>query len=249
MNYKKYSQSTWDLIKQTIALKKNGLQKLVAVFDADGTLWDCDLGENFFQYQIDHKQVPLPDNPFEHYLDLKKINNDPRPAYVWLAQINKNLPLQKVRGWADQAFASIAPNPIFEEQQKLIQLLRENDVDVFIVTASIKWAVEPGARALGLSNNSVIGVETEVHDGTISERPVHPITYRMGKVEALKKHIGTRIPFLASGNSIGDFELLDFSSDIKLVVSAAAMDDRLHKSEKELQIEAEKKKWIIHRFV
>lgn len=249
MNYKKYSQSTWDLIKQTIAAKKNGQQKLVAAFDADGTLWDCDLGENFFQYQIDHKQVPLPENPFQHYLDLKKIDNDPRSAYVWLAQINKNVPLQTVRGWADQAFASIKPNPIFEEQRLLIQLLKENDVDVFIVTASIKWAVEPGARAFGLSNDNVIGVETEIQDGLISDRPVNPITYRAGKVEALKKHINGRIPFLASGNSIGDFELLDFSTEIKLVVSAAAMDDRLYKSEKELQTEALKKNWLVHRFV
>jgi phosphoserine phosphatase len=249
MNYKKYSQSTWDLIKQTISNKKNTSNRLVAAFDADGTLWDCDLGENFFQYQIDHKQVPLPENPFQHYLDLKKVKNDPRSAYVWLAQINKNVPLETISNWADQAFASIKPNPIFEEQRLLIQLLIENDIDVYIVTASIKWAVEPGARALGIPIENVIGVETEVHDNKISELPVLPITYRNGKVEALKKQIGTRIPFLAVGNSIGDFELLDFSSDIKLVVSAAAMDDHLYKSEKELQAEAHKKNWIIHRFV
>lgn len=73
MNYKKYSDATWELIKQTLKKKKSEGQKLLAVFDADGTLWDCDLGENFFQYQIDHKQVPLPENPFQHYLDMKKI--------------------------------------------------------------------------------------------------------------------------------------------------------------------------------
>ena len=249
MNYKKYSDKTWDLIKQTIQKKKAAGQKLLAVFDADGTLWDCDLGENFFQYQIDHKQVPLPENPFQHYLDLKKINNDPRLAYVWLAQINKGLPLVQVQKWADLAFASIQPNPIFEEQKKLIQLLKENDVQIYIVTASIKWAVEPGARALGLTNDSVIGVETEINNGIVTETPVLPITYRAGKVEGLKKHIQNQRPFLGSGNSIGDFELLDFCTDIRLVVSAASMDDRLYKSEKELHVEAEKKNWIIHRFI
>lgn len=249
MNYKKYSDATWDLIKQTLQKKKADGQKLLAVFDADGTLWDCDLGENFFQHQIDHKQVPLPENPFQHYLDLKKINNDPRPAYVWLAQINKGLSLSQVQKWAEQAFLSIQPNPIFEEQKKLIQFLKENSVQIFIVTASIKWAVEPGARALGLTEENVIGVETQVKDGIITDIPVLPITYRSGKVDALKKHIQSQKPFLGSGNSIGDFELLDFCTDIRLVVSAASIDDRLYKSEKELHVEAEKKNWIIHRFI
>lgn len=249
MNYKKYSQGTWDLVKKTLAAKKKSQQKLIAAFDADGTLWDCDLGENFFQHQIDHKQVPLPDNPFQHYLDMKKINDDPRPAYVWLAQINKGLPVAQVREWAQSAFISIQPNPIFEEQKLLIQLLKEHDVQIFIVTASIKWAVEPGARALGLTNDNVIGVETEIENGVITDRPIYPITYRSGKVEALKKQIGIVRPFLGSGNSIGDFELLDFCTDIQLVVSAASIDDRLYKSEKELQAEAQKKNWHIHRFV
>lgn len=249
MNYKKYSQSTWDLITQTLKRKKASGEKLLAVFDADGTLWDCDLGENFFQYQIDHKQVPLPENPFQHYLDLKKINNDPRSAYVWLAQINKGVALTQVRQWADQAFLSIQPNPIFEEQKKLIQILKNEGVQIFIVTASIKWAVEPGARTLGLANENVIGVETEIHNGVVSDTPVFPITYRNGKVEGLKKYIQDQRPFLGSGNSIGDFELLNFCTDIQLVVSAASIDDRLYKSEKELHLEAKKKNWIIHRFI
>ena len=38
------------------------------------------------------------------------------------------------------------PLPIFEEQVRVIEKLRSLQVDIYIVTASIKWAVEPGAR-------------------------------------------------------------------------------------------------------
>ena len=118
MNYKPYPSEFWAQIEKTIAELKKAQKPLIAAFDADGTLWDTDLGENFFHYQIDQKHVPLPENPFEHYLEMKKINNDPRSAYVWLAQINQGKSVEQVRKWAQEAFESIRPNPIFSEQQR-----------------------------------------------------------------------------------------------------------------------------------
>lgn len=248
MNYKPYPTDFWTSIEKTILELKVANKPLVAAFDADGTLWDTDLGENFFQFQIDHKQVPLPPSPFEHYVEMKKINNDPRAAYVWLAQINQGKSLQQVRKWAQEAFESIKPNPIFSEQQRLIELLKSHGVKIYIVTASIKWAVEPGAVAIGLSAENVIGVETAVKDGIITDIPVLPITYRAGKVEALlaqSKHA----PFIASGNTMGDFELLETATHLRLAVSAASRDDRLFKTEQDLANEAKTKNWMQHRFI
>ena len=249
MNYKAYPTEFWTQIEKTIAELKQAQQPLIAAFDADGTLWDTDLGETFFHHQIDEKQVPLPPNPFEHYLEMKKINNDPRPAYVWLAQINQGKSLEQVRAWAQEAFTAIKPNPIFSEQQRLIDLLKNHGAKIYIVTASIKWAVEPGALALGLTAENVIGVETEVQNGVITDKPVLPITYRTGKVEALLKHTGNVKPFLASGNSMGDFELLENATHIRLAVSAASRDDRLFKTELELATAAKEKNWLHHRFI
>ena len=37
----------------------------IAAFDADGTLWDMDMGEHFFQHQISKKLLPdLPADPW-----------------------------------------------------------------------------------------------------------------------------------------------------------------------------------------
>jgi HAD superfamily phosphoserine phosphatase-like hydrolase len=247
MNYQSYPEQYWTQFQKNIDALKASNQKLLAAFDADGTLWDADLGENFFQYQIDHKLVTLPTNAFDAYLEMKE--KDPREAFLWLAQINKGQSLEKVREWAKLAFNSIQPNPIFKDQQKLVQLLMNNGVEVYIVTASIKWAVEPGAQALGVSSHNVIGVQTEIQDGTVTDKGIFPITYREGKVEALLQRTNGLYPFLSSGNSMGDFELLNSATHTRLAVSAASHDDRLYKTEMELLSHAKKNNWLGHRFI
>lgn len=249
MNYKPFPDQYWARIKQTIVeLKTSGLP-LFAAFDADGTLWDSDLGENFFNYQIDNKCVSLPTNPWSHYQEMKKINGDPRSAYAWLAQINQSQPVEQVRKWSQQAFNSIQPIPVFTEQKKLIDLFLENQVHIFIVTASIRWAVEPGALALGLTEKNVIGVETKVQQDIVSSEAVYPITYKEGKVEALLKQTGGVYPFFASGNSTGDTELLKAATHLQMAVSAASRDDKLFQSESELLKIAEMNNWMGHRFI
>ncbi len=249
MNYQPYPEHYWTQIEKNLNELKTSQQKLVAAFDADGTLWDADLGENFFQYQIDHKLVELPPNAFDFYLNMKEKNGDPREAFLWLAQINKNQRIEKVREWAKLAYESIQPNPIFQDQKKLVQLLMNHGVEVYIVTASIKWAVEPGALALGVSINNVIGVQTEIQDGIITDQGIFPITYRPGKVEALLQRTKGVAPFLSSGNSMGDFELLNAATHTRIAVSAASRDDHMYKTESELLTHAKNNNWLGHRFI
>ena len=250
MNYKPFPESFWKQIKQAVAAARSITKSsLYAAFDADGTLWDTDLGENFFQYQIDHNCVDLPKDPWAFYQELKKKNGDPREAYLWLAQINKKQPLAQVRLWSQAAFDDIRPSPLFADQKKLVEFLLSENVHIFIVTASVAWAVEPGARAMGLSEKNVIGIETEIKDLTVSEIPIYPVTYKQGKVDAFLKRSGGVLPFLACGNTTGDTELLKSSTEIKLAVSAASRDDRLFHSESELQKIAVENNWLTHRFI
>lgn len=247
MKYKAYSKEIWDRINSALdfALAKDA--EPIAAFDADGTLWDTDLGETFFQYQIDRKLVALPEEPWTHYQDLKK--KDPTEAYLWLAQINHGKKLSEVRSWAEQAVKEVSPVPVFEEQKKVIELFKSKGVKIYIITASVTWAVEPGAKLLGLESESVIGVETVVDDDLITNNPKGVITYQMGKVEALLERTGGKKPFFASGNTMGDFQLLNSASDLALAVSAANQDDRLFKTENDLQNIASQKAWTHHRFI
>ena len=247
MKYKDYSSDIWNSIHSALDQALKEQSHPVAAFDADGTLWDIDLGENFFQYQIAQKLVNLPPEPWQHYQDMKAA--DPRKAYLWLAQICKGHSLQEVQMWAKQAVESSSPVPVFIEQKKLIDLFLSRGVQVYIITASVKWAVEAGADLLGLTHDSVIGIETASEHGVITDRQKGLITYRQGKVDALLEKTKGQLPFFASGNTMGDFQLLQSSTHLSLAVSAAHRDDRLFKTEMELNDEAQKNGWLHHRFV
>ena len=48
--------------------------------------------------------------------------------------------------------------PVFNHQKALIRYLKSKKVKVFIVTASVKWAVEGAAFLVGLKPDDVIGI-------------------------------------------------------------------------------------------
>jgi len=247
MKYKAYSKEIWDRINTALdyALAKDS--EPIAAFDADGTLWDTDLGEAFFHYQIDNKLVNLPPDPWNHYLDLKK--QDPTVAYLWLAQINQGQKIEQVQQWAAAAIKDISPIPVFDEQKKIIELFKSKGVKIYIVTASVKWAVEPGAQLMGLDADSVIGVETNIENNLVTDKQKGVITYQMGKVEALLERTNGKRPFFSSGNTMGDFQLLNTATSLAMAVSAANQDDRLFKTENDLLKIAEQKSWLHHRFI
>lgn len=247
MKYKDYSADIWSRINTTLdqVLKEDSAP--IAAFDADGTLWDIDLGETFFHYQIDNKLVNLPPDAWNHYEAMKA--EDPRKAYLWLAQICQGQTLEQVHAWAREGVTAAAPIPVFMEQKKLIDLFLKKGVQIFIVTASVKWAVEPGAELLGLKKENVLGVETCVENGVVTDRQKGLITYREGKVSALLEATHGKKPFFASGNTMGDEQLLQSATHLSLAVSAASRDDKLFKTEFELQEQAAKHRWLSHRFV
>ncbi|HWU42775.1 MAG TPA: haloacid dehalogenase-like hydrolase, partial [Bdellovibrio sp.] len=146
------------------------------------------------------------------------------------------------------AVQAASPVPIFSEQKKLIQLFLSRGVQVYIITASVKWSVEPGAELMGLKYDNVIGVETEIANGAVTDKQNGVITYQQGKVEALLAKTGGKKPFFASGNTMGDFQLLQAATHLQLAVSAAAPSDRIFKTEMELAENAAHFGWLSHRF-
>lgn len=111
-----------------------------AAFDADGTLWDTDVGEMFFRYQIQHCGLPdLPADPWAHYCEMKETQY--RDACIWLAQINRGQKISQVQQWAHTNVHRNTPLPVFSAQKNLIKFLISREVKVVIVTASIQWEI------------------------------------------------------------------------------------------------------------
>lgn len=247
MNYKMFPDSWWIDIEAYLQ-KHAHKQQLVAAFDADGTLWHTDLGENFFNWQIANcPELNLPKDPWSFYLSLKA--KHPPTAYLWLAQINKGKSLDEVLRWSQQALQELSPAPLFEAQKKLIDLLQKYQVRVFIVTASISWAVLPGAQLFNIPTENVLGVRTEIRNGLISEVQEGFITYREGKSLELLARTQGLAPFLCSGNSSGDIELLKCATQFKIAVQGARPDQKLYSAEQELLKVARDENWWTHSFI
>lgn len=218
-----------------------------AAFDADGTLWDIDAGETFFKYQLDHSQLKgLPEDPWNHYHHWKEL--DPRSAYLWLAQISKDHSLAQVRHWGRACLKSNPNWPIYPSQKKLIQFLRSRGIRVYIVTASIKWAVEPFVELLGLHYDDVIGVETKIESGIVTDIINGRITWKEGKAETLLEKTQGVAPLFCSGNTMGDVELINCSQLLKMAVHCSSPGDELYETELSLQKIARENFWLTHSF-
>lgn len=234
----------WREVEAMVRSARERQVRPIAAFDADGTLWNTDLGEALFDYQIRNKLLKgLPADPWAHYQNLK-VEQSHEVAYLWLAQINAGLPIEQVRAWASEAVAKMHPVPLFKEIKELIALLKSLECEVYIVTASIKWAVEPGAALVGLGPQNVIGIETAVENGVVTERQKGPITYKRGKVDGLLHRTDGFAPFLCAGNTEGDLHLLEAAMELRIVVAGSPENDRNYSTERHMLSLANQRGWI-----
>lgn len=242
-----FSPELWETIEKSIQIAIQSGAPRIAAFDADGTLWDQDAGETFFDWEIKNAGLKnLPPDPWAHYFALKKI--DPITAYIWLAQINEGIKLSEVRDWAKTCFSEIKNWPVFESQKKLISFLRSFQFEVYIVTASIKWAVEPIASLVGVDSDHVLGVATETIDGIVTKQGVFPVTWRQGKADGLLAATRGARPILASGNTYGDIAMLETATHVRLAITTQNKPGGLFEEESKLAIEANQRGWLRHRF-
>ena len=252
MQYKDFTEDTWKFIFEQIDLALKSPGPHYAAFDADGTLWDNDAGNAFFDYEIDNKLLPLPSEPWKHVYSMK--DEDPRKAFLWLAQIHKGLSIETVRKWAQEAVDQRGGIPVFPAIRKLIDHLQSKNVEVFVVTASVKWAVEPCVKQLGIPMDNVLGVKTKIENNIITDIQDGPITYREGKSAALLEKTKNKNPILSCGNTMGDYWLLNMATHVKIAVrtehhEVAFQDKDITAQERRLYEKALEHKWITHNFL
>lgn len=220
----------------------------VAVFDADGTLWSVDVGFDFFHYQVENQLIPqiTKEHLKEHQEKYNNVNTRHK-ALLWLAQINKGVKLTTFKTWTKDYAKSIHPIPFISEQVELIKYLQKNHVKVFVVTASLKWVVEELVTGLNIPAEQCIGVQTEVHDGVISDIQNGEVTWGDKKLVELLKKTSNIKPFLASGNSMGDLALLENASHLSLAISKTSRkktSEENYQSEQKLLSIAKVRDWF-----
>lgn len=201
-----FSKQFVDALDEGIATGKES-PRPIAVFDADGTLWDRDLGEAFLRWLIAGKRLLDVDYTEDIYADYEeRVEKDRTSAYTYAVQLMRGLPLRDILEWSLQ-LAYAWPN--YRSSMKyLVHKLREEGFETWIVSASNEWSVTMAARFMGFEPDQCLGIKTVIHDGIITDEPSPPITCNKGKVEAINSIIGAGAIF-AFGDSMGDFEMLE----------------------------------------
>lgn len=105
------------------------------------------------------------------------------------------------------------------EALDLIGVLQKHRFDIWAVSGSSKWSVEPVFQALGVPRDNVIGIALEASNGVLSPRARTPIPIREEKVHALRS-VEARIPVVAASDSRNDIPLLRYSAGVKVWINS-----------------------------
>ncbi len=185
------------------------------MFDADGTLWRGDVGEDFLRYLGSNGLLPnAPPNVYARYEVLHE--TEPLEAYGFAVAVMEGVAEAELERWSAHFFEQRFRGKLFAFVRPLFELLQGAQIDVWLCSASPRWIVEAGARTLGLDPSRVIGVDTEVVGGRLTATLKRPITAGDGKVTWLARK-GVRFGF-AAGNGELDLPMLEAAAH-RLVVA------------------------------
>lgn len=255
----------------------------IAAFDEDGTLWvEQPLYAQLFfaldaiQLQADRhpewqsqepfKSILARDQKFLHNLKLEDIEQI-------LAVTHSGMTVEafhrEVVNWLDKAVHPRFKRPfeelVYQPMLELIQFLRANQFDIYIVSGGGQEFIRAFAgKVYGIPPSHVIGTAGKVKYEYEQGKPVllkQPellfINDHAGKPEGINLVIGKR-PIAAFGNSTGDQQMLEWiqansQKNLELLVYhddarreyAYGAESKIGTFSEELKQEANRKKWLI----
>jgi phosphoserine phosphatase len=178
----------------------------VAAFDADGTLWDGDIGEDVLRELIRcGSLIDPPPRPYEEYE--YRVRRDPADGFAFAVRLMRGMREAEVREVSRQVFADRFAAAVLPDVRSWLDHLVARDWQVYVVSASNRWSVEIGVGHLGIPSDRVIAVSVAVEDGRLTDRVLEPVPTLEGKPVLLRRIAG-RDPDIAFGNSVLDLPLL-----------------------------------------
>jgi phosphoserine phosphatase len=177
---------------------------------------------------------PFADILLSRYFD-QIARGDVEKACTDIVRLLAGFTLEEVRAIAGATYADELLSPIgkrhlgsrqlpkgiryLREAVTLINALRERDFDIWAVSGSNRWSVEPVFRALGIPHERVIGIDLFEESGILLPRTWQPVPIRAKKVELLKRHTSIQ-PLLVASDSRNDIPLLLYSNELKVLVNS-----------------------------
>jgi HAD superfamily phosphoserine phosphatase-like hydrolase len=187
------------------------LRPSLAVFDCDGTLWSGDVGEDFFDWELQQGVFPedLVRWARQRYADYQAGMVDQDTMCGEMVTLHRGLPEAKVQELCTEFFEGHFRNRIFPELQHLIRELQSQPCDVWMVSSSNEWIIKASMKHFGIPDEKILAAAVQIDAGIVTDRLVR-VPSGAAKPEAIRMNIG-RVPDVAFGNSRWDTEMLQMS--------------------------------------
>ncbi len=201
-----------------LIITENEEGRKIAVFDGDGTV----LGqaphyladECMYLYAKEH-----PNQKQELIKKMVKQSNVSIPYVQNRVLYMAGKSLQFYRDLGEDCFKKYYSNKIFEPMHRLITLLKENNFEIWIVTASPEGMYQQFlSKEFKIPITHIIGVKSVIRNGIITDEIVPPVPQDHGKKEAIETFVQD-VPLLVAGNSRGDKEMIEFSRGLRMIVN------------------------------
>jgi phosphatidylglycerophosphatase C len=212
---------------EVLTLKRPGG---VLAFDADGTLWSGDVGDDFFRGALAERRFERPAVDAIRSLAIEFGVETPEEsvalaAAVYDAYLRGEVPEDRIcemvafvcAGWSQEDVTRFAARVardgklterLHAETIAVLEWARARKVEAFVVSASPLPIVVEGTRPLGFDRDHVVAVTSIEEGGVVSATVERPIPYAAGKVTRLFERIGSRPLYAAFGDNVFDIPLL-----------------------------------------
>ncbi|MBL1213030.1 MAG: haloacid dehalogenase-like hydrolase [Ignavibacteriae bacterium] len=197
---------------------KNETGRKIAVFDGDGTV----LGqtphyladEAMYQYALEH-----PEKNKKIFNEMIKQSNVSIPYVQNRVKYIAGESLQFYRDLGEKYFKKYYSNKIYEPMREMINQLKANGFEIWIITASPEGMYQQFlSKELQIPITNIVGIKSTIRNGIITDEIVKPIPQDHGKKEAIETFVQD-VPLLVAGNSRGDKEMIEHSSMLKMIVN------------------------------
>ncbi len=183
----------------------------LAAFDCDGTLWDGDAGEGFFDWEIKRSVIPqdLARAARARHAEYKagKVSEDDMCGEM--VTLHNGMLEEDLQRFAAEFFAEKFVRRIFPEMRELVDQLLRSGCEVWAVSSTNEWVIRSAVKYFGISEANILAAAVQIDEGTITDRLVR-VPSGPGKPQAIREVI-KRFPDAVFGNSRWDVDMLELA--------------------------------------